>query len=135
MERKTFSCGSSPYKVEAEVRLVGSDLLVTLYGGSKPHIGSIAVALPRPSLKNKKQISSTSSVYNFLGHKDGVVAQSMSEILSARLNKNVVVVAGIHVDRIKQKGIEKVLENCDKLAQKIYKTIEKKDRGECPPTN
>ena len=123
MEKKTFSCGSSPYKVKAEVRLIGSDLLVILYGGDKPHIGSVAVAHPRPSLKDKRQVSSTSSLYNFLGHKDGVVAQKMSETLSAALSKNVVVVAGIHIDRITQKGIEKIVENCDKLADKIYKSL------------
>ena len=129
MKRMTFSCGSSPYKIEAEVRLVGSDLLVILYGGSKPHIGSIAVALPRPSLKNKKLMSSTASVYNFLGHKDGVVAQKLSGKLSAGLNKNVVVVAGIHIDKITKKGIAKVLENCDKLAHKIYKVIGGRERS------
>jgi hypothetical protein len=119
VKKKTFSCGSPPYKVEAQVTLIGSDLLVALYGGSKPHIGSVAVALPRPSLKDKKQMSSTSSVYNFLGHKDYVIAQRVAELLSSRLNKNVVVVAGIHIDGISKKGIAKVLENCDKLAQKI----------------
>ncbi len=125
MERKTFTHGSDLYKVKAEVRMVGSDILVILYGGQKPHIGSIAVALPRPSLENRKRTSSTSSVYNFLGHKDDVVAQKMSEALSARLNKKVVVAAGIHVDRITQEGIEKVLENCDKLVHKICKGLRK----------
>jgi hypothetical protein len=125
MERKTFIYGSDPYKVKAEVRMVGSDMLVILYGGNKPHIGSIAVALPRPSLKNKKRTSSTSSVYNFLGHKDDVVAQKMSEALSARFNKKVVVTAGIHVDRITQEGIEKILENCDKLVDKICNALKK----------
>ncbi len=119
MKKKTFSCGSPPYKVEAQVTLIGSDLLVSLYGGSKPHIGSVAVALPRPSLKDKKQMSSTSSVYNFLGHKDYVIAQRVAELLSSRLNKNVVVVAGIHIDGISKKGIAKVIENCDKIAQEI----------------
>jgi hypothetical protein len=123
VKRKTFSCGSPPYKVEAQVTLIGSDLLVALYGGSKPHIGSVVVALPRPSLKDKKQMSSTSSVYNFLGHKDYVIAQRVAELLSSRLNKNVVVVAGIHIDRISKKGIAKVIENCDKLSQKICQNL------------
>jgi len=123
MERKTFTYGSDLYRVKAEVRLVGSDMLVILYGGDKPHIGSIAVALPRPSLKNRKRTSSTSSVYNFLGHKDDVVAQKISEALSSKLNKKVVVSAGVHVDRITQEGIEKVLENCGKLVQKICKAL------------
>jgi len=125
VEKLTFSYGSSPYRVEAEIKLVGSDILVVLYGGNKPHIGSIAVAHPRPSLKNRKKLSSTSSVYNLLGHKDGAVAQKLSEKLSKELNKNVVVVAGIHIDRITQEGIVKVLENCDKLGQKIYNGIVK----------
>lgn len=119
MKKKTFSFGSPPYKVEAQVTFIGSDLLVAIYGGSKPHIGSVAVALPRPSLKDKKQMSSTSSVYNFLGHKDYVIAQRVAEQLSSRLSKNIVVAAGVHIDGISKKGIAKVIENCDKLAQKI----------------
>lgn len=124
MKSKTFSCGSSPYRIQAQVIFVGSDLLVALSGGSKPHIGSVAVALPRPSLRDRKQMSSTSSVYNFLGHKDYVVAQRVAEHLSSKLNTNVVVVAGIHIDAISEKGIAKVVENCDKLAKKIYEVLE-----------
>ena len=122
MKKKTFSFGSPPYKVEAQVTFIGSDLLVAIYGGSKPHIGSVAVALPRPSLRDKKQMSSTSSVYNFLGHKDYVIAQRVAEQLSSRLNKHVVVVAGVHIDGITEKGIAKVIENCDELAQRICQT-------------
>ena len=51
MERKTFTYGSDLYKVKAEVRLVGSDMLIIPSGGNKPHIGSIAAALPPPALK------------------------------------------------------------------------------------
>jgi phage gp45-like len=123
MEVKKFSCGSMPYTVHAEVRLVGSDVLVILSGGTKPHIGSIAVALPRPSLTDKEIISSTSSVYNFLGHKDHVIAQRVAETLSSRLNRNVVAVAGFHVDKITQEGISRAIENCDELAKKIYTEI------------
>jgi len=54
-----------------------------------------------------------------LGHKDYVIAQRVAELLSSRLNKNVVVVAGIHIDGISKKGIAKVIENCDKIAQEI----------------
>jgi hypothetical protein len=123
MEVKTFSFGSTPYKVYAEVRLLGDDILVILSGGTKPHIGSIAVALPRPSLSDEEIISSTSSVYNFLGHKDHVIAQRVAEMLSSRLNRNVVAVAGFHIDTITQEGITRVVENCDELAEEIYKEI------------
>ena len=123
MEEKKFSFGSMPYTVHAEVRLLGADVLVILSGGTKPHIGSIAVAHPRPSLTDEKIVSSTSSVYNFLGHKDHVIAQRVAEMLSSRLDKNVVAVAGFHIDKITQEGISRVVENCDELAKKIYNEI------------
>ncbi len=123
MEVKRFSFGSMPYTVHAEVRLLGADVLVILTGGTKPHIGSIAVALPRPSLTNEAIVSSTSSVYNFLGHKDHVIAQRIAEMLSSRLNRNVVAVAGFHIDKISPEGISRVVENCDELVKVIYKKI------------
>jgi len=126
VKAKLFACGTLPYSVAAEVRLLGSDLLVILSGGDKPHMGSVAVALPRPSLQDDRVMSSTSSVYNFLGHKDQVIAQRVAEVLSSGLNRHVVVVAGFHVDRISEKGIEKVIKNCDRLAREICKAIEKK---------
>ena len=125
MKMKKFSFGSVPYTVHAEVRLLGADVLVILSGGTKPHIGSIAVAHPRPSLADEEIVSSTSSVYNFLGHKDHVIAQRVAEILSSRLNRNVVAVAGFHIDKITQEGISRVVENCDELAKEIYNEIVK----------
>ena len=119
MKIKHFAYGALPYRVVAEVRFVGADLLVIISGGDKPHIGSVAVALPRPSLQDGRVMSATSSVYNFLGHKDQVIAQRMAEALSSGLNRQVVVVAGFHKDSISKKGIEKVTKNCDCLARKI----------------
>ena len=123
MGMKKFSYGSEPYTVHGEMRLLGSDLLVVLSGGTKPHIGSIAVAVPRPSLANKEVVSSTSSVYNFVGHKDHVIAQRVAEVLSSRLNRHVVVVAGFHIDKISEEGIARVVGNCDGLAEEIYEEI------------
>jgi hypothetical protein len=62
-------------------------------------------------------------VYNFVGHKDQVIAQHISEVLSAQLNKHVVVIAGFHVDKISTEGIAQVVENCDGLAQMILKEL------------
>ena len=123
MGMKKFSYGSEPYTVHGEMRLLGSDLLVVLSGGTKPHIGSIAVAVPRPSLVNEEVVSSTSSVYNFVGHKDHVIAQRVAEVLSSRLNRHVVVVAGFHIDKISEEGIARVVGNCDGLAEEIYEEI------------
>lgn len=124
MERKTFFQGELPYRVAAEVFFLGADILVVLSGGDTPHIGSIAIALPRPSLADPARASSTSSVYNVVGHKDQIIAQRVSEALSAKLKRQVVVVAGFHIDNITREGIGRVVENCDELARTILKELD-----------
>jgi len=122
---KTFVSGVQPYKLSAEVMLVGTDLLVVISGGDKPHMGSVAVAMPRPSLRNRRLMSATSSVYNVPGHKDQAIAQRVSEMLSSKLNCTVVVTAGFHLDDISGQGIKKVIENAERLAQKIHALLTK----------
>ncbi len=126
---KTFVSGALPYKLSAEVKFVGADLLVVISGGDTPHIGSVAVALPRPSLQNRRVISATSSVYNVLGHKDQAIVQRVSEVLAATLNCTVVVTAGFHLDGISRVGIKRVLENAEKLAEKIGTSLKRVKRG------
>jgi gallate decarboxylase subunit D len=124
-----FVSGAHPYKLSAEVKFIGADLLVVVSGGDAPHIGSVAVALPRPSLRNRRIISATSSVYNLPGHKDQVIAQRVSEALASRLNCTVVATAGFHRDGISREGIERVLENAETLAEKISTSLRRLKGG------
>jgi hypothetical protein len=58
----------------------------------------LGIAIPRPSLKNPKQWSATSSNFTFTGHKEDVLVKKVSEEFAARLRGNVVVAAGTHFD-------------------------------------
>ena len=80
---------------------MGNDLCVVIAGGEVPHLGAVAVAQARPSLQDKTKLSATTSVITLLGHKEDVVAKRVAHALAARLNKNVVVCCGIHVDDIR----------------------------------
>jgi hypothetical protein len=80
---------------------MGNDLCVVIAGGELPHLGAVAVAQARPSLQDKTKLSATTSVITLLGHKEDVVATRVAHALAARLNKNVVVCCGIHVDDIR----------------------------------
>lgn len=82
MKSWTISEKKGEIEIFAQVEVVGDDLVVILWGGTKPHIGAIGVAQPRSSLKDPKTISATSSVFTFLGHKEDVVAKAMSEELA-----------------------------------------------------
>ena len=96
----TLQTEEDAYNLSASVRLIGDDVLVAIWGGEKPHIGAVAVAQPRPSLKDPAVTSSSASVICLVGHKEDELAKAAAEILAATLETQVVVTAGIHWDNL-----------------------------------
>jgi len=117
-----------PYRIEAAVLQVGEDITLSIWGGTKPHIGALALAIPRPSLKDPSLISSTVSVLARLGHKEDDIVKRVSEKISARLNKVVAVSAGMHWDHLPDKDIRLVQETCDELVDKLIGELRKRER-------
>jgi len=109
------------YDLTANVRRIGRDLLVAIWGGEKPHIGAVAVAQSRPSLKDPDVTSATASVICYVGHKEDDLVKASAEILAAVLNTRVVVTAGIHWDNLDQKGIDTILKNSKAIVEMILK--------------
>ena len=103
------SVGDGIFKVIAEVKIIGDDLMISVWGGTKLHIGSISVSVPRPGLKDGTSISSTSSVINLIGHKDEVVARKFSEQLAAKFNRNAIATAGVHIDDITENQMDIIM--------------------------
>ncbi len=123
MEEFTLKTNEGEYDIEAYVRLIGRDLFVAIWGGERPHIGAVAVAQPRPSLKDPEVISSNASVFCFLGHKEDDLAKAVGEILAAALNTNVIVTAGIHWDNLDETGIGKVTRNSKILVEMVLDRV------------
>ena len=119
----TVKTDREAYNLEALVRKIGEDLLVAIWGGERPHIGAIAVAQPRPSLKDPMLRSATASVFCYPGHKDDVVAKDAAEKISSALNTNVTVTAGMHWEGIDEAGIEAVIANSRDLVKMIIEKI------------
>ena len=107
------------YDLTANVRRIGEDLLVAIWGGEKPHIGAVAVAQPRPSLKDPDVTSATASVICYVGHKEDELVKAAAEIIAATLDTRVVVTAGIHWDNLDQDGIDAILQNSKKIVELI----------------
>jgi hypothetical protein len=119
MKKFELSTSGGKYPIHSMSILLGEDLLTCLWGGTKPHIGAIALALPRRSLAEPTITSSTASVLTMLGHKEDRVVKAVAELLSSRLNKNVVVTAGIHWDHLNETAIREIEDNCALLADMI----------------
>ena len=110
------------FEVFAHARWMGEDLLVELWGGVA-HIGAVAAAQPRPSLRDSQVTSATSSVFTFLGHKEDAPAKALSEALSSRLNKKVVVVAGIHWDNARPEDLGQIMVACEALSEALVERL------------
>jgi hypothetical protein len=115
------TAGKGRFRIAAEAKFIGEDIIISIWGGTKPHIGSIVVSVPRPSLKNSQSISVISSAFNFIGHKDEIVARMFSEKIAATLNRNTVTTAGIHVDNLTEIDIKKILKNAETLCSILIK--------------
>jgi hypothetical protein len=120
-----FRTEEGRYDLEASVQWIGKDLLVAIWGGERPHIGAVALAQPRPSLKDPDRTSSTASVFCVVGHKEDAVVKKASEFLSAALNTRVVATAGIHWENLDEEGIRRIVQQVDSLVKSIAKHLGK----------
>lgn len=111
--------------LEAVLVEMGSDLLIAVMGGDKPHIGCTAISVPRPSLSNPSAVSATTSTINLIGHKDDAIANLISSVVCKSLNAPVVVVCGVHIEKAGQEEIEIVRELSTMLVDKILMELKK----------
>lgn len=70
--------------IEICEKAIGEDLVLTLSGGEKPHIGCVVQAVPRPSLSGDGTISVTSSVIVSALSKGGFSMHTNPVIMIAR---------------------------------------------------
>lgn len=119
----TFKTGKGKWQLAAKVMRIGQDLMVWIGGGERPHIGAVAMALSRPSLRDPQRQSSTASVFTYPGHKEDIIVKEASERLASALGGHVVVCAGAHWENLDPEGIQMVLENASRLVSKIIKAL------------
>ncbi len=125
MKRFLVEISKGGFKIQGLVQEVGQDLLVSIWGGTRPHIGAIGIGVPRPSLKNPKKWSATSSNFTFLGNKEDIMVKRFSEKLASRLRRNVVVTMGFHWDGITSQEIKTIQNLAQKLSDQILKRLQK----------
>lgn len=100
-----FSFGKDNFLIEASFINVGDDYVVVFGGGEKPHIGAVALGVPRPSLKKDGTCSSSASVICLTGHKEDLLARTAALELSKAFQHSVTVTVGIHIDDVDPEAI------------------------------
>ena len=104
-----ITSGRGKYKVWLQRHDIGDDIVYFLGGGERSHIGGIAVA--EPGKKGK--------TIRLSGHYDDLVLLPIAEAACKKFRRKVVAVGGVHVDNATKLEIDRLVENCRKLAQKI----------------
>jgi len=102
----------------------GDDLIIVIFGGDRPHVGSVSVAYP-PFTDEEKKKGKDGVVLNTIplpGHKDYVVSEMVAEKVSRVLGRVVVVSVVIHIEKASKAEIEEVLKNSEKLADSFLNT-------------
>jgi hypothetical protein len=108
MTAAAFVEGNGRCRVEGTCVLSGGDLCVVLGGGERPHIGAAVV-----------RSAYSGGTICLAGHRDDVPARAMAAKISAAKNITVCVVAGIHIDDASAEEIAVLLQNAEKIGDRI----------------
>ena len=123
LETKLFRQGKELHKVEATLVTCGKDLLLAIGGGEEYHIGAVALAVARPSLKNDGTTSASASVLCLTGHKEDSLAKKAAIELASMTGSNVTITIGLHINSATCSDIAKLEDNFWLLLQKIEKYL------------
>jgi phage gp45-like len=124
---RIFKTQEGSFDLTASVTKAGQDVVVVIFGGERPHIGAVALADPRPSLRDPEKTSATASVLCLTGHKEDAIVKSASERLAAAAHHPVVVTAGMHWNNLKESDISQIMKNVEILIGMIESYLQTAD--------
>ena len=119
MEIFQAECGTGIEKIEGMIAECGTDLSITLCGGTKPHVGAVSMACYEP-----KRHSATVSTITAYGHRDDVLAASCAKQAATMLECTAVVNVGIHVDDADAEMIDRLSENCRSCFEALLEQVQ-----------
>lgn len=112
IEQRAYQAGKGRFQITILLTITEEGLVVQLFGGERPHVGAIALSIPRPGLADPGKVSCNTTVVPLLGHKDDEIAKPAAEEITKAWGSPVVVVAGVHVDNAGKKDLEELTQNC-----------------------
>jgi hypothetical protein len=119
-----FGDGEGCKRIEAVASVCGSDVAVAIVGGTRYHIGAVALAVPRRSLKDPARVSASASVICVSGHKDDELARSAALKIASVLNCTVSVSVGIHIDQASEKDLATLIFNSTHVVNRLINHLQ-----------
>lgn len=122
LEEIKVSYGEGRYKIHISSVVTSDGISVTITGGEKPHVGGVALCVPRPGRSGGK-ISCDMWVSPVPGHKDTEVAVPVAEMVCLETGQTTAVVTGIHIDNAEEREIRVLVENSRQAARLLIEQI------------
>lgn len=119
-----LTVGTAPHTVRCRQIAAGPDLIVVLDGGTHPHVGAVAVAVPRPSLTDSAKTSSSVSVLTMLGHKEDELARLAADHLCHTTGRLTVFTAGLHLDQASGADISLLIQNAETAYRQLAEHLQ-----------
>lgn len=101
-------------RLTCEKTWIGADLCLCVYGGEKPHVGTVILAEPHSSMHADRP-SCTCSVMNIAGHRDDVLLRIIAEKACRKYRCRVVCTGGVHIDDIREDEISALLKEAEEM--------------------
>jgi hypothetical protein len=118
-----FAEGTGRHRLWGTAFISRGGLPVNLVGGERPHIGAVAISIPRPRPANPRKRTATTSVFTVPGHREDELARPVAAGLAQALWRTTVVVAGVHIHRARRADIAKVFENAGRAVEVIIAKV------------
>jgi hypothetical protein len=110
---------ASGKEMRATVLRQGDDLVISVGGGERPHVGSVVLAVPVPSRSRPGRWTASCSVLTIPPHKEEPIARAVASRAAEASGRVTVTTAGVHDDGLDRAGIEVYLRLADELASRI----------------
>jgi hypothetical protein len=123
-------------KLQATIQRIGPDYLILLEGPNT-HLGAVSLAQPyqrQPAygpvtgtksmdMDLESDYSACVSTLSQYGHRDAELVTKLARELAKELKKVVVVIGGIHIEKISKEQLEEIMTKILELKKEILRTI------------
>lgn len=105
--------------IDVKISYIGTDLIIIISGGDRPHIGSVSYG--GQGFENK-EFKKNTLVYE--NHKEYIISQKFSQRIGEIFKGNYIISVGIHLDNITKEEIKIVKKLSDELLEEIVLILE-----------
>lgn len=116
--------GEDDKRIEALAVVCGKDVAVTIVGGNSYHIGAVAMAVPRQSIKDPSKLSASASILCVTGHKDDELARCAALQIASALNCTASVNVGVHIDQASEEDLKVLIFNSNSVVDKLINCLQ-----------